>query len=95
MVEATWHRPDLDEHGVVIDIGAATELLGQVVGELRYRNLDDLEIFAGMITTTEVVARYVAHQLADRMDTTPFTAIEVRLHEHPDAWATYRLELSG
>ena len=95
VVEATWHRPELDEHGVVLDIGAATESLEQVVGELRYRNLDDLEVFAGMITTTEVVARHVAHQLADRMDTTPFTAIEVTLHEHPDARASYRLDLTN
>ncbi|WP_152192465.1 6-pyruvoyl trahydropterin synthase family protein [Georgenia satyanarayanai] len=94
VVEATWFRPELDEHGVVIDIGAATERLGEVTGELRYRNLDDLEVFAGVVTTTEVVARHVAHRLAEGLDMTPYTALEVTLREHPDAWATYRLELA-
>jgi len=93
VVEVTWYRPELDEHGVVIDIGAATEQLGTVVGELNYRNLDDLEVFAGVVTTTEVVARHVAHEIAGAMDTTPFTALEVTLHEHPDARASYRLGL--
>lgn len=93
VAEVTWYRPELDEHGVVIDIGAATEQLAKVIGELNYRNLDDLEVFAGMVTTTEVVARYVAHQIADAMDTAPFAALEVTLHEHPDARATYRLDL--
>ena len=93
VAEVTWYRPELDEHGVVIDIGAATEQLAKVIGELNYRNLDDLEVFAGTVTTTEVVARHVAHQIADAMDTAPFTALEVTLHEHPDARATYRLDL--
>ncbi|MDO5630103.1 MAG: 6-carboxytetrahydropterin synthase, partial [Mobilicoccus sp.] len=31
VVEATWSRADLDEHGVVLDIGAATEALGAVL----------------------------------------------------------------
>ncbi|QDB78585.1 6-carboxytetrahydropterin synthase [Georgenia wutianyii] len=95
VVELTFFRPELDEHGVVIDIGAATQRLGEVTGALRYRNLDDLEEFAGVVTTTEVVARHVAHRVVEGLDTTPFTAVEVRLHEHPDAWATYRLELPG
>src|SRR5690554_1208729 len=95
VVELTFYRPELDEHGVVIDIGAATDRLAEVTGELRYQNLDDLEVFAGMITTTEVVARHVAHRVVEGLDTTPFTAVEVTLHEHPDAWATYRLDLSG
>ncbi len=95
VVEVTWHRPELDEHAVVIDIGAATELLGEVVGELRYRNLDDFEIFAGVLTTTEVLARHVAHRIADGMDVSPFAALEVTLREHPDAWATYRLDLGA
>lgn len=94
VVEVTFYRPELDEHGVVLDIGAATERLAEVTGELRYRNLDDLEQFAGLVTTTEVVARYVAHRVAEGLDTAPFTAIEVTLREHPDAWATYRLDLA-
>lgn len=93
VVETTWHRPELDEMGVVIDIGAATDTLRAVLAELDYRNLDDLEIFAGRLTTTEVLARHVAEQLRDRIDTTPFTALIVTLREHPDAWASYHLEL--
>src|SRR5690625_1759100 len=74
VVEVTWYRPELDEHGVVIDIGAATEQLGTVVGELNYRNLDDLEVFAGVVTTTEVVARHVEHVITWAMDPTTFPA---------------------
>lgn len=95
VVEVTYERPELDDHGVVIDIGAATERLAEITGELRYRNLDDLEVFAGVVTTTEVVARHVAHRVIEGLDTAPFTAVEVTLREHPDAWASYRLDLTG
>lgn len=93
VVEATFERPDLDEHGVVVDIGEATTRLAEVLGRLNYRNLDDLEEFAGVLTTTERLCQHVAEGLAGSMDLTGITAIEVLLREHPDAWASYRLTL--
>ncbi|MUG03899.1 hypothetical protein ECC01_23430, partial [Bacillus tequilensis] len=71
-----------------------TRELSLLVDAFGY-DLDDLEEFTGVVTTTEVVARHVAHRLAEGLDMTPYTALEVTLREHPDAWATYRLELPG
>ncbi|MGO0576580.1 6-pyruvoyl trahydropterin synthase family protein [Ornithinimicrobium panacihumi] len=93
VVEATFERPDLDEHGVVLDIGAAGQALTDVLGRIAYQNLDELEEFAGMITTTEVMARWVADQLAGSIDVSGLGAISVVLREHPDAWACYRKAL--
>jgi len=93
VVEATFEREELDEHGVVLDIGAATEALAEVLGRIAYQNLDDLEEFAGMLTTTEVMARWVADRLAGSLDTQGLAALSVTLREHPDAWATYRRTL--
>ena len=66
IVDATFRREALDEDGIVVDIGRATEVLGAVLGELGYRNLDDEAELAGMNTTTEALARVVADRLADR-----------------------------
>lgn len=88
VVEATWVRPDLDQTSCVIDIGLATGLLRRVLAELDYRNLDDLPAFAGRLTTTEVVADHVLDRLCAEHDTGAYTALEVTLREHPDAWAT-------
>lgn len=93
VVEVTWRRPDLDETSCVIDIGAATDLLKTVLAELDYRNLDDLEVFAGRLTTTEVVAQHIADRLVESHDTGPYSALEVTLREHPDAWASYTRDL--
>ncbi|MGC5585185.1 6-pyruvoyl trahydropterin synthase family protein [Ornithinimicrobium sp. W1679] len=95
VVEATFERPDLDEHGVVMDIGAATEALEGVLGRIAYANLDEMAEFAGMLTTTEVMARWVADQLAAAVEVTGLAALTVTLREHPDAWASYRRNLGG
>lgn len=93
VVEATFERRDLDEHGVVLDIGAATQALGEVLGRIAYANLDELPEFAGVLTTTETMARWVADRLVAAIDTGGLAGLTVTLREHPDAWASYRAAL--
>jgi 6-pyruvoyl-tetrahydropterin synthase len=94
VVDATFRRADLDASGVVVDIGAAAELLHEVLGGLTYRNLDDEPEFAGVNTTTEVLARVVADRLAERVQAGALgpgrpEALTVTLHESHVAWAGY------
>src|ERR671933_909243 len=93
VVDATFRRATLDADGVVVDIGRAAEVLGAVVGELSYRNLDDETDFAGMNTTTEALARVVADRLADRMGGLGLDGLVVTLHESHVAWASYERPL--
>ncbi|MFG1780722.1 6-pyruvoyl tetrahydropterin synthase family protein [Micromonospora sp. NPDC049048] len=100
VVDATFRRPDLDADGVVVDIGLATAQLRAVLGELTYRNLDDDPAFAGVNTTTEVLARTVADRLAERVRAGDLGAgahalagITVTLHESHVAWASYERSL--
>lgn len=96
VVDATFRRPDLDEDGIVVDIGRATSELHDVLGELTYRNLDDDPAFSGTNTTTEVLARAVADRLCDRLHAGALgegarglSAVAVTLHESHVAWASY------
>ena len=100
VVDATFRRPDLDADGIVVDIGLATEQLKAVLGELTYRNLDDEPAFAGVNSTTEVLARTVADRLAERVHAGRLGAgardlagITVTLHESHVAWASYERSL--
>lgn len=100
VVDATFRRPDLDDDGIVVDIGLATQQLGEVLGELNYRNLDDEPDFAGVNTSTEFLARLVADRLADRIHSGALgegargiSAIAVTLHESHIAWASYERSL--
>ncbi|MCG5447599.1 MULTISPECIES: 6-pyruvoyl trahydropterin synthase family protein [Micromonospora] len=100
VVDATFRRPDVDADGIVVDIGLATEQLRAVLSELTYRNLDDEAAFAGVNTTTEVLARTVADRLVERVHAgelgagaRDLTGITVTLHESHIAWASYERSL--
>jgi 6-pyruvoyl-tetrahydropterin synthase len=100
VVDATFRRPDLDADNIVVDIGLASEQLGEVTGELSYRNLDDEPAFAGINTSTEFLARLVADRLADRVHAGSLgegarglAGITVTLHESHIAWASYERPL--
>lgn len=89
VVEATFRRRELDGDGVVVDIGAALSALGEALDQLRYRNLDEHPAFAGVVTSTEVLTRWVADRLAESSVADGLDGLEVVLRESPDAWVSY------
>lgn len=91
VVEVTWRRAQLGPQAVVMDIGAATAMLSEVLDPLRYANLDEHPSFAGRLSTTEAIAGHIGEQLRLRIDTSEFAGLEVLLREHPDAWASYEI----
>jgi 6-pyruvoyl-tetrahydropterin synthase len=100
VVDATFRRAELDDDGLVVDIGRASRALRAVLDELDYRNLDEEPAFTGRNTTTEFLARVVADGLAARVAAGELgTAADglgglaVTLRESHVAWATYEREL--
>lgn len=95
VVDATFRGDSLDDNGILVDIGRATEELHRVVADLSYRNLDDEPVFEGTNSTTEVLARHVADRLADQVNagalgsSAGVSSIVVTLHESHVAWASY------
>ena len=59
IVDVEFRRRDLDNDGLVVDIGRASQVLKDVLAELNYRNLDDEAPFRGRNTTSEFLARVV------------------------------------
>jgi 6-pyruvoyl-tetrahydropterin synthase len=100
LVDATFHRPELDDDNIVVDMDLAAREVRGVVGALSYRNLDEEPDFAGTNTTTEFLAKVIADRLAARLHEGSFgpgaeglTGLTVRLHESHIAWADYHRAL--
>ena len=96
VVDATFRRAELDDDGLVVDIGLAGDQLKTILANLTYRNLDDEPMFAGKNTTTEFLARVIFERLrqAARNGTLGdgargVTSICVTLHESHVAWGSY------
>jgi 6-pyruvoyltetrahydropterin/6-carboxytetrahydropterin synthase len=96
VVDATFRRAELDEDGLVIDIGLASELLKRTLAEMNYRNLDEEPDFAGKNTTTEFLAREIFERIAKAIragelgeSAHGLSALCITLHESHVAWGSY------
>ncbi|MBB3950035.1 6-pyruvoyl trahydropterin synthase family protein [Aureimonas jatrophae] len=100
VVDAAFFTADVDEDGLGVDIGLATTVLREVIAPLNYQNLDELPVFRGRVTTTEVLARHVFDALAERIAKGDFgpggrriERVRVTLHESHVARAWYEAAL--
>lgn len=98
VVDAAFRADELDENGIVVDIGRASEALREIVAALSYRNLDDAPDLQGVNTTTERLCQIIGDRLAARVRAgaigdARLGGIAVTLHESHIAWASYEVEM--
>ena len=96
VVDVEFKRRELDDDGIVVDIGRASQILHVVLAELNYRNLDEEPAFAGRNTTTEFLAFVIFERLAAEVENGALgpgahglSAIRVTLNESHIASASY------
>ena len=96
VVDAEFRRPDLDENGIVVDIGLATTALHEVLAAFNFKNLDDEPWLDGRNTTTEVLARLIfdrvraaIHEGRLGADAAHIESLRITLHESHVASAGY------
>lgn len=89
VVDAEFSRADLDENNIVIDIDIAHKTLAAALAPLKYQNLDALPQFAGHLTTTEFLARYVHEQIGQAVKGQFYGHLKITLGESHVAWASY------
>lgn len=89
VVDAEFRSQQLDANNIVIDIGFATTLLREALAPLNYQNLDELPMFANVVTTTEFLARHIHGQVAARAAGAFKGSLKVTLLESHVASAGY------
>ncbi len=100
-VDAAFFSEDIDEHGLVADIGLATEALAKALEPLRYKNLDEHAEFKGKFTTTEFLCHHIFQQIAEQVrlgklaDEGRIKRIRILLHESHVARAWYEGDISA
>ena len=96
VVDAEFHRPELDDDDLVVDIGLASEVLKEILAEFNYQNLDDIDAFQGHNTTTEFMAGVIFERLAGAIRDgrlgkggQGLSRLKVSLKESHLAWASF------
>ncbi|OYQ35949.1 hypothetical protein CHU95_06760 [Niveispirillum lacus] len=102
VVDAEFRRRQLSPEGLVVDIGAASVLLKQVLAPLNYKNLDELPEYRGRNTTTEFLAGDIHRKLAAGIragalgaDGPALDSLRVTLSESHVAWGAFEAPLTG
>jgi 6-pyruvoyl-tetrahydropterin synthase len=100
VVDVEFRRTRLDDDGVVVDIGLASQVVKATLADLNFRNLDEVETFAGRNTTTEFLAAEIFARLkraiaAGELGATAagLDSMRIKLHESHVAWAAYESSL--
>jgi 6-pyruvoyl-tetrahydropterin synthase len=98
-VDAAFFADDIDEHGLVVDIGLAIDALAQVLEPLRYKNLDHESQFKGIFTTTEFLSGHIFRALAEKVragelkDANRVKRLRITLHESHLARGWFEAEI--
>ncbi|MBS82890.1 MAG: hypothetical protein CMD65_02015 [Gammaproteobacteria bacterium] len=84
----------LNNKNVVIDIDKATKILQDVISIYNYQNLDEIDDFKSILTTTEFIAKVIVDKFSNQLlnlkiDVTDIISIQAILNESHIASASY------
>ena len=89
----------ITDKNVVIDIGLASKLLNNCIKAYNYKNLDDIDLFSGIITTTEFMAKqltvdFISQLKKEKFDISQLYSIKMILNESHVASASYEQKIN-
>lgn len=102
IVDLEMRRETLDDEGLIVDIGLASQALSVILQEFNFKNLDEVSEFTGKNTTTEFMAEILFGRIVQAIGdgaigagAKGLSSIKVTLHESHIAWASFEGDLPG
>ena len=101
IVDAEFYAKDINKYNIIMDLGVVTEILSDVLKFYSYKNLDEVEEFKSIITSTEFLAKDIFDRICDKLqkdyieDFNKLHKIKIILTESNVAWASYEQEISN
>ena len=101
IVDAEFFAKELNEFNIIMDLGVVTEILADVLKFYSYKNLDEIDEFNNVITTTEFLAKDIFNKITEKLkkdysnDFKKLYKIKIILTESNLAWATYEDEIKN
>lgn len=89
-VEAVVEADEPDNIGLVMDFRAVRKTLGEIIGRLDHRLLNESPPFDSGNPSSENIARHIFDEMEKVLGSGPPKLVEVRVWETPGAWAAYR-----
>jgi 6-pyruvoyltetrahydropterin/6-carboxytetrahydropterin synthase len=90
-VEVTFHGPELDPAGLLVDFVVVKKLMGAVVERLDHQFLNELAPFDALNPSAENMAKYFYDEISGGLsENTAVKLSQVRIWETDTSSATYR-----
>mmetsp|Transcript_16732 Transcript_16732/g.28985 ORF Transcript_16732/g.28985 Transcript_16732/m.28985 type:complete len:127 (+) Transcript_16732:47-427(+) len=90
VVDAEFFSDKLDKDNIIVDISLAMTSLKEVLAPYNYQNLDEIEEFKGINTTTEYLSYVIFEKMKARFVGKFQGQLKISLHESHVAWASYQ-----
>ena len=101
IVDAEFYAKEINKYNIIMDLGVVTEILSDVLKFYGYKNLDEVEEFKNIITSTEFLAKDIFDRICAKLqkdyieDFNKLHKIKIILTESNVAWASYEQEISN
>ena len=99
IVDAEFYSKEVNKYNIIMDLGVVTDILTDTLKFYSYKNLDEVEDFKGIITSTEFLAKDIYDRIILKLkedyydDYKSLHKIKIILTESNIAWASYEKEI--
>ena len=99
VVDAEFFAKKVNEYNIIMDLGVVTTILAEVLKFYSYKNLDDIDEFKEIITSTEFLAKDIYERICVKLkndfldDFHQLHKIKITLTESNVAWASFEQEI--
>ena len=99
LVDAEFFTDKLNEYNIIMDLGVVTTILKDTLKIYNYKNLDEIDEFQNIITSTEFLAKNIYDKIVNKLksdypnDYRILKKIKISLQESNVAWATYEQQI--
>ena len=99
IVDAEFFSVNVNKYNIIMDLGVVTNILAEVLKFYSYKNLDEVDEFKGIITSTEFLAKDIYERICARLkkdfneDYQSLHKLKITLTESNVAWASFEKEI--
>ena len=100
LVDAEFFTDNLNEYNIIMDLGVVSSILKDTLKIYNYKNLDEVDEFKDIITSTEFLAKNICDKILNKLqsdypkDYRILKKIKISLQESNVAWATYEQHIN-
>ena len=99
VVDAEFFSENINKYNIIMDLGVVTDILSEVLKFYSYKNLDEIDEFKGIITSTEFLAKDIYNKIFTKLKNNYYNdykllhKIKITLTESNIAWASFEQEI--